>query len=582
MLVRNRALFPGSCLRTPGSLEFVPGCLYYPGATSSTWVYPRNIMGRVLLFPFLLLLSFLSCSVSHTASDRLDASVRNSGNERPNILIAISDDQSYPYASAYGSTSTQTPHFDRIAKDGVLFTNAFVASPGCSPSRAALLTGMYPWELEHAGTHASYFSKDFVVFPDLLEEAGYAVGFTGKGWGPGSWQKSGRERNPAGPEYNEYSTPNSPQGINAKDYSANFNAFLDKREADQPFYFWYGAHEPHRVFKDGIGTESGKKLYDAEVPKFLPDAPEIRSDILDYAYEIEHFDHHLGRILTLLEEKGELENTIVIVTSDNGMAFPRAKANAFEYGIHVPLAISWPAHTKGHRTSNDLISLVDLAPTILEATNVSHPSPDVLSGKSLLNILESEDSGIIDAERRAVFSARERHSSSRFNSLSYPQRAIRTHNFLYIKNFKPERWPAGAPQKFAADGSLEDMHNGYHDIDAAPSLTYLIENRDAPTVSRYFHLSVDLRPEEELYDIRKDPACLNNLATAPGYQTIKHELNQALIDYLSSSQDPRVMGNGDIFETYPRVSRLRWFPEPAWVQHADTVFRPTWLDKEDR
>jgi len=539
-------------------------------------------MGRVLLFPFLLLLSFLSCSVSHTTSNQTDSPARNSKNVRPNILIAISDDQSYPYASAYGSTSTLTPHFDRIAKEGVLFTNAFVASPGCSPSRAALLTGRYPWELEHAGTHASYFSKDFVVFPDLLEEAGYAVGFTGKGWGPGSWQKSGRERNPAGPEYNEHTVPDTPSGINARDYAANFKAFLGQKEADQPFYFWYGAHEPHRVFKEGIGAESGKKLYDAEVPEFLPDAPAIRNDILDYAYEIEHFDHHLGRILAMLEEIDELDNTIVIVTSDNGMAFPRAKANAFEYGIHVPLAISWPEKVKGYRTSNDLISLVDLAPTILEAAHVAHPSPDVLSGKSLVHLLESENSGIIDPARTAVFSARERHSSSRFNSLSYPQRAIRTHDFLYIVNFTPERWPAGAPQKYATDGTLETLHGGYHDIDAAPSLSYLIENRDDPTVSRYFHLSVDLRPAEELYDIRKDPACLYNLATAPGYQTVKHELNQSLIDYLSASQDPRVTGNGDIFETYPRVSRLRWFPEPAWAQQADTVIRPTWLDKEDR
>ena len=304
MLVQVKATFPDLRFWTPGSLEFLPRCLYYPDATSLTWVYPRNIMGRVLLFPFLLLLSFLSCSVSHPTSSQSDVLVRNSENDRPNILIAISDDQSYPYASAYGSTSTQTPHFDRIAKEGVLFTNAFVASPGCSPSRAALLTGRYPWELEHAGTHASYFSKDFVVFPDLLEEAGYAVGFTGKGWGPGSWQKSGRERNPAGPEYNKLTVSDAPQGINAKDYAANFKAFLDQKNGDQPFYFWYGAHEPHRVFKEGIGAESGKKLYQAEVPQFLPDAPVIRNDILDYAYEIEYFDQHLGRMLAMLEEVG--------------------------------------------------------------------------------------------------------------------------------------------------------------------------------------------------------------------------------------------------------------------------------------
>ena len=544
-------------------------------------VLPRNIMGRVYLFPFLLLLFFAS-GVRNSEPSHIDLNEASAPLNRPNILIAISDDQSYPYASAYGSTSTQTPHFDRIARKGILFNNAFVASPGCSPSRASLLTGRYPWELEHAGTHASYFSTEFVVFPDLLEADGYAIGFTGKGWGPGSWQKSGRTRNPAGPEFNIHSDPNAPEGINARDYAANFKAFLGARQSGQPFYFWFGAHEPHRVFKKDIGSEAGKKLYEAEVPAFLPDAPEIRRDLLDYAYEIEHFDNHLGRILAMLEEIGELENTIVIVTSDNGMAFPRAKANVFEYGIHVPLAISWPATIQGPRASDELVSLVDLAPTLLEATGVSHPTPEVLSGKSLLNIFRPGSSPTATPERTAVFSARERHSSSRYNSLSYPQRAIRTENYLYIINFKPERWPAGAPQKFIEDGTLGPMHGGYHDIDAAPSLTYLIENREDPIVSRYFHLSVDLRPPEELYDITEDPACLNNLAVAPGYQELKQDLRKILLDYLTRTKDPRVLGKGDIFETYPRVSRLRRFPEPVWAQNTDSVFRPDWLDKEDR
>ena len=550
--------------------------MYYPKAVSPTRLYPLNIMGRAYFF-LLLLLPFVDPGTRNSEFSNDEPQL-----DRPNILIAISDDQSYPYASAYGSTSTKTPHFDRVARNGILFNNAFVASPGCSPSRAALLTGRYPWELEHAGTHASYFSQDFIVFPDLLEEAGYAVGFTGKGWGPGSWQKSGRTRNPAGPEFSSHTSEDTPAGINSTDYAANFKEFLATRGDDQPFYFWYGSYEPHRVFEQGIGSESGKKLYEAEVPAFLPDSPEIRNDILDYAYEIEHFDRHLGRILDILDEAGELDNTLVIVTSDNGMAFPRAKANVFEYGIHVPLAISWPKVINGPRTLDDLISLVDLTPTILEATGTLHPTPMVLSGKSLANLFHADNSGVIDSTRTAVYSARERHSSSRFNSLSYPQRAIRTHDYLYIINFKPERWPAGAPQKLAQDGSLDPMHGGYHDIDAAPSLSYLIENREDPTVSRFFHLSVNLRPGEELYDITKDPDCLNNLVFAPGYQKVKKELNTKLIDYLTSTNDPRVLGNGDVFETYPRVSRLRWFPEPAWALDTDSVYRPDWLDKEDR
>ena len=552
-------------------------------------------MSRIFLFPFLILALFGHseripteieelCQIT-TSQSPLDSCLLTPENtkaeNRPNILIAISDDQSFPYASAYGSTSTKTPHFDRVAKEGLLFTNAFVASPGCSPSRAALLTGRYPWELEHAGTHASYFSPYYAVFPDLLEEAGYKVGFTGKGWGPGDWSHLGRTRNPAGPEYNSIRLSEVPSGINNKDYAANFQSFLDERHPDQPFYFWYGAHEPHRVFDKGIGARAGKKLYEAEVPSFLPDSPEIRHDILDYAYEIEYFDSHLGRIISLLEEAGELDNTLIIVTSDNGMAFPRAKANAFEYGIHVPLAIMWPAGIKGNQTVDDLVSLVDLAPTLFEITEISHPDPSLLSGNSLVSLFNTEQSGLLEPERSAVFSGRERHSSSRFNSLSYSQRAIRTHDYLYIRNFTPERWPAGAPQKFDNTGSIGPMHEGYHDIDAAPSLSYLIDHRDAPTVKHYFHLAVDLRPAEELYNIKSDPGCLNNLATAPGFQMLKAELATKLREYLVATADPRVMGNGDIFETYPRVSRLRWFPQPAWTQNTP-AFKPEWLNRENQ
>ena len=532
-----------------------------------------NVMQRVSFFCLWLLLIVLPEPAHINAQP---------ASPQPNILIAISDDQSYPYASAYGSTTVQTPNFDQVAEQGVLFTNAFVASPGCSPSRAALLTGRYPWQLEHAGTHASYFSPEYVVFPDLLEAAGYAIGFTGKGWGPGDWAHLGRNRNPAGTAFNEHKKDTGIAGLSNNDYAANFEQFLNSRVAGQPFYFWYGASEPHRVFERGIGVANGRKLYEAEVPDFLPDAPPIRSDLLDYAFEIEHFDDHLGRMITLLEEAGELQNTIVIVTSDNGMAFPRAKANTYEYGIHVPLAIMWPAQISAHRTLDDLVSLIDLAPTLLEAADVEHPTPGAFSGQSLIPLLSEMASGDTDGsstvERTAIYAGRERHSSSRFNSLSYPQRALRTKDFLFIQNFTPERWPAGAPQKLEADGTYGVMHGGYHDIDAAPSLTYLIENRETRHIGRFFHLAVDLRPPIELYDIRKDPGCLQNLANAPGYQQIKNELHSMLTTFLNQTQDPRTTGNGDIWDTYPRVSPLRRFPEPYWIGEGIRAFKPDWID----
>ena len=484
--------------------------------------------------------------------------------KRPNILFAISDDQSWAHCSAYGCKEISTPAFDRVGSSGVLFTNAIAASPGCSPCRAALLTGRQTWQIEHAGTHASSFPLKYQVFPDLLEASGYHIGYTGKGWGPGNWKVSGRKRNPAGPNYSRLKNKDHPPGISANDYAGNFATFLkDRKSQDDPFFFWYGATEPHRVYKKGIGVEQHKQVKAVSVPGFLPDHPEIRSDILDYYVEIEWFDSHLAKMLTMLDSIGELENTLVIVTSDNGMPFPRAKANCYEYGIHMPLAISWPQSIPANRTVTDLIGFVDITATILDAANVKHGSLKYpLSGMSFLNLLKSDQQGRCDPHRQAVYSARERHSSSRYQNLSYPQRAVRTMQYLLIRNFKPARWPAGTPQKYDQPEVLGPMHGGYHDIDACPSLTFLIEHRENPAYSKHFHWAVDKRPGFELFDIKKDPACLKNLANEIAFKDIFNEHLAMLNGYLKSTSDPRILDGGDIFETYQRYSRIRLFPAP--------------------
>jgi uncharacterized sulfatase len=488
---------------------------------------------------------------------------------RPNILFVITDDHSYPHASAYGSRFVRTPAFDRVARDGVLFTNAFVASPGCSPSRAAFLTGRYPWQIEHAGTHASAFPAKYVVFPDLLEQAGYWVGYTGKPWGPGDWRVSGRPRNPAGPEFNEHRLDRPVEGMSPIDYAANFRAFLRRRPPGAPFYFWYGSHEPHRRYERGAGVRAGKRLEDVLVPAYLPDTPEVRSDLLDYAREIEWADRHLGIMLALLQEAGELDNTIVIVTADNGLPFPRGKATVYDAGVHVPLAIRWPRRVPGGRVVDDLVNVIDLTPTLLEAAGVPHPGPYPMSGRSVLKLLISTASGIVDPSRDAVFTGRERHSSARWNNLGYPQRAIRTRQYLYIRNFAPERWPAGSPRKYEADGTLGPMHGGYHDIDASPTLELLTGRADEPYFHRYLHLAVARQPAEELYDVLKDPACLNNLAVDPAHAKVTRELRERLHAFLKTTGDPRVLGNGDIFESYERLTGAeRSFPAPEWASPA--------------
>ncbi|WP_114751083.1 sulfatase family protein [Pleomorphovibrio marinus] len=517
---------------------------------------------------FVLAWCILACA-TNKGEEELTYTYTLEDGKKPNILFVISDDQSYPHASIYGEAWVQTPAFDRIAREGALFHNAFAASPGCSPSRAALLTGMYCWQLEDAGTHASEFPAQYTVYPDILEDLGYRVGYTRKGWGPGNWEISGRTRNPAGDAFQSKELEPPTTGISNNDYAANFAEFLEGRDADQPFCFWYGASEPHRVFEKGSGLNAGKDPSRVRVPPFLPDTPEIRSDLLDYALEIEWFDKHLAMMVEQLEEMGELDNTIIVVTSDNGMAFPRAKANLYEYGFHVPLAIRWGNKVKGNRNIHDLVSLIDLAPTFLEAASgesfreIQQEYP--MEGKSLMNILLHEGSGKLDAQRKAVFSARERHSSSRWNNLTYPQRAIRTERFLYTRNFKPERWPAGAPQKYEQDGSLGPMHGAYHDIDACPTFDYLVENREDPAILPFFEMAVQKRPEEEFFDLEKDPFCLTNVAEDPAYKKELLDHRESLGGYLMRTGDPRISGNGDIYEMYVRYSPIREFPEPDWI-----------------
>lgn len=487
-----------------------------------------------------------------------------SSTSRPNILFAIWDDVSYPHVSAAGSKMASTPAFDRVAAEGALFRNAYAPAPGCSPTRAAFLTGRHIWMIEQAGTHASSFPATYVSYQDLLEEAGYAVGYTGKPWGPGRWDKSGRTRNPAGPAFTDRTLDPPYDGIRDWDYAGNFEAFFESKAPDQPFSFWVGGSEAHRRFEKGSWKAAGKRLEDAEVPPFLPDTPEIREDLLDYAVEIEWFDSHVGRILDFLAEHGELDNTLVIFTADNGMAFPRAKANLYDYGIHMPLAVRWAGPGRGGRTIDDLVQFVDLTATIIDVAGVAHPGgASALIGRSIRNILESEEDGTVDSSRTRAYSGRERHSSSRWNNLTYPQRSMRTPEHLYIRNFKPRRWPAGAPQKYRADGrGLEEMHQAYHDIDASPTLTRLIEGRDEEGVGPYLELAVGKRPAEELFDLAADPGCLDNLAEKPEHADLLEALRDELDAYLVKTGDARATGNGEIWDEYVRYSAIRQFPKP--------------------
>lgn len=449
---------------------------------------------------------------------------------RPNILFAIADDWSFAHAGAMGDKVVRTPAFDEVAGRGTLFTTAVSGSPGCAPSRAAILTGRPHWQLEEAGTHASLFPKKFQVFPDLLAGAGYHIGVTGKGAGPCNWKESGWKHNPAGPDYSRIKA-DAPKGMANIDYAANFDEFLTKRQNAQPFFFWYGCQEPHRAYERGAGKRAGKRGADVNLPPFLPDDGIIREDILDYYNEVEHFDVHLGRMLRAIEKAGELDNTLVVVTADNGMPFPGSKATMLDYGIHLPLAICWKGRFKGGRKHAEPVSFTDFAPTFLEAAGVSIPV--AMTGRSLLPVLEQGRRTAADF----ALSGRERHSHARADNLGYPARALRTSEHLFIRNFAPDRVPAGDPPLFA-------------DIDASPSKDYVMKNRVSG-------LGLEPFPSEQMFDVRTDPGCRKNLATDPRLASKRDALRAQLERELTRLKDPRVLGNGDIFESYPRYSAMR-------------------------
>lgn len=463
---------------------------------------------------------------------------------RPNILLLIADDWAWPHASIAGERELKTPVFDRVAREGLLFTNAFASAPSCTPSRGALLTGQYHWRLEQGMNLQSYLPSKFKVYPDQLEADGYHVGHTRKGWSPGRDNMDGRTRNPAGSRFKD------------------FQAFLAARPEKQPFCFWFGSIDPHRPYDRDTGLVSGKNPANVRLPAEYPDADLPRRDMLDYYVEIERFDRECGEILAQLEKMGELDNTLVVITADNGRPFPRGKATLYDAGTHVPLAVRWPGRIrKPGRAIDDFVSLTDLAPTFLEATATETLAN--MTGRSLVPIFESEKAGWVDPARSFVLTGMERHTACRdigpnLPGGGYPMRAIRTRDFLLIHNFKPDLWPMGDWRRLSGDSSkpptekelTDNTFVTFGDCDASPIKAWFCLNRDDPKIKPFFELAFGKRPEFELYDLRTDPAQLLNVAANPDYAVTLGDLKTKLDKELRASNDPRSLGRGDIIDRY--------------------------------
>lgn len=489
-------------------------------------------MRKIILW---LMLGLLICS-SQLQAQRPPSS--------PNILFAIADDWGFGHASAYGATWVKTPAFDRVARSGILFTRAYTPNAKCAPSRAILLTGRNSWQLEEAANHIPYFPTKFKTWAEALRDNGYFTGLTMKGWAPGvANDANGKPREMVGKPFNARKLTPAASGIGTSDYAANFADFLNAAPKDAPWSFWYGAIEPHREYEYGSGVaKGGKKLSDLpRVPSFWPDNEIVRNDMLDYAFEVEHFDNHLGRMIEMLEKNGALENTIIIVTSDHGMPFPRSKGQAYEYSNHVPLAVMWPRGIKAAgRTVDDYVSFADIAPTLLELAGLSWQKAGMqaITGRSLREIFQATKNGRVIAARDHVLVGKERTDIGRPNDVGYPIRGIVKNEVLYLRNFEIDRWPTGKPE------------TGYLDCDAGATKTFILQERRDKGQSKYWDLGFGKRVGEELYDLKRDPDCVNNLAANPSHTALKAKLRAQMERELKAQGDPRMFGNGAIFDRY--------------------------------
>ena len=520
-----------------------------------------------------VLMAFLSATASAEENE-----------ERPNILFAFADDwgrHASAYAEADGAGTCNdvlsTPNFDRVAREGVLFKNAHVNAPSCTPCRSSLLSGQYFWRTGRGAIlQGAGWDEKIPSYPLILHEGGYHIGETYKVWSPGTPRdapygggKFGYEK--AGQRFNGFSQNVTKMVAGGKsiaeakqvlyrEVEKNFDDFLAAREGGKPFCYWFGPTNVHRKWIKG----SGKKLWgidpdelEGKMPGFLPDVHEVRQDLADYFGEIHAFDHALGLLLKKLEAAGELDNTLVVVSGDHGApGFTHGKCNLYDFGTGVPLAVRWPGHGKPGRVVEDFVNLTDLAPTFLEAAGSG--VPEVMTGRSLVNVLDSDRGGLVDPERDRVFTGRERHVAAvRPGGLGYPQRAIRTAEYLYIINFKPDRYPLGDPYgiqdgKVPAYNLLEDnTFCTYGDYDASPTKAWLVGHRDDPKWKKYYDIAFAQRPREELYLRTEDPHQLNNLAADPEYAEIKKSLHAQLMAELKTTGDPRVTGDQMTFEKPP-------------------------------
>tara|TARA_R110002050_G_scaffold149250_1_gene275629 strand:- start:19993 stop:21522 length:1530 start_codon:yes stop_codon:yes gene_type:complete len=467
-----------------------------------------------------------------------------SENQRPNFILLLTDDQSY-HLSLTGESGIQTPNIDSLARRGVFFTKAYSTAASCSPCRSSILTGMYPHSNGHwrntvtpvmsdpdvefsrqsAKVDAVGVHEDLPTLIELMNAKGYKTGITSKFHLSPPWKY---------PYHHRYSTGFKPLSM--------YNAAADflRKSTGQSFFLQVNIDNTHRPFRAHINQSGLSEVSpnDVQVPPNWPDTKITREDYAEYLSTVEHADSVVGEVLKALKESGQIENTIIIYTSDQGFCYHRAKATTYDWGVHVPLSITGPGISSNIQTK-ELVSHIDLTPTILDFAGMAIPA--TVQGKSLRKLLEGKTK---TSGHDYIFSEHNAHGPAA--NEYYPTRTVTDGRFRYIRNLRNEIVPDYLIERFVTDEAFANKAKGlaWLPLDATPGGNWgnrafadIITNKSQFPVQYELLKASFFRPKEELYDLETDPYEMNNLADVPVYKETIEKLSQALDDWMKKTND---------------------------------------------
>jgi len=429
----------------------------------------------------------------------------------PNLILIIADDMAWDDCGAYGHPSIRTPNIDRLAKEGMRFTQAFLTTSSCSPSRASIITGTYPHQTDAEQLHWP-LPGDRVTFVEHLKASGYWTAAAGK-WHLGDAVRDRFDyiaaENTAGFVLQSGKADNKPtQAESDGSGCQQWLPSLQKRPADQPFFLWLAAVDPHRPYQDSTIAKPHTQAY-VILPPYIPDSESVRKDFALYYDEIHRMDDYIGQVLEELDRTGQSENTLVLFISDNGRAFPREKTTLYDGGIKTPWLIRWPKEVQAGAVTDALVSSLDIAPTFLQLAGLEVGSNFL--GKDFSKILQDTSAAINDY----VFAEDHWHDFEDYG------RAVRNQRYKLIRNYYPDL--ANTPPADAL---------------RSPTFQYMLEQQAAANLNQDQQACfLAPRPEEELYDLQMDPHELQNKIDDPKYADIAKELRQALVNFRARTLD---------------------------------------------